>query len=106
MTRLSPQDDKCTTAATLVRAAEKLAPCPGWHVSAASALHHGSGDAAAAAAVRPACSLCRLPIVMSLDFRHPDGAIAAAGPEAALCYSCTVMLAVPLKPEVGVKVAV
>ncbi len=76
------QDDKCTTASTLVRAVEKLAPCPGWH-------GHASASAAAAEGAAPACALCRMPVVSSLDFRH-SGCAGAAGEEASLCYSCKV----------------
>jgi hypothetical protein len=76
------QDDKCTTASTLVRAVEKLAPCPGWHASASAA---AAGDAA------PACALCRMPVVSSLDFRH-SACTGAAGEEVSLCYSCKVTM--------------
>ena len=80
------QRDKCTTASTLVRAVEKLAPCPGWHASAPVA--PAANSVAEPAVPHPACALCRLPVVLSLDFRHSD---MAGGADAALCYSCKVM---------------
>ena len=80
------QRDKCTTASTLVRAVEKLAPCPGWHACAPVA--PAANSAAEPAVPHPACALCRLPVVLSLDFRHSD---MAGGADAALCYSCQVM---------------
>jgi hypothetical protein len=84
------QRDKCTTASTLVRAVEKLAPCPGWHASAPAA--PVANSVAEPAVPHPACALCRLPVVLSLDFRHSDFADVAGGAGTALCYSCKVVL--------------
>jgi len=95
------QDDKFTTASTLVRAAEKLAPCPGWEGPAVPAAAAASAAAAAAAAasvptaaaLHPACPLCRLPVVLSLDFRHSHESGPLGEPLATVCYSCKVMRA-------------
>jgi hypothetical protein len=86
------QDDKCTTASTLVRAVEKLAPSPVQQGSAAPAAAAAAADEPAAAILHPLCSLCRLPVVSSLDFRHSDEAGGRLGElQSTVCYSCKVM---------------